>query len=131
MATPGNFLRFNTHWSAPLVSAFARFGGPRKMSQSPVSRNPKIERNMDRPRAVVGVIRGVTVDVSCLLLAGSGIYGVRYGATSGQSAISRCLSALLGRLGRVEFCPRRPRVEKNKPAPLSHLYDHCLETQHP
>ena len=35
---------------------------------------------MDRPKAVVGVIRGVasTVDVSCLLWAASGIYGVRY-----------------------------------------------------
>jgi len=29
------------------------------MSQSPVSRNSNIERRMDRPKAVVGVIRGV------------------------------------------------------------------------
>jgi len=51
--TPG------AHWSAPPVSALARSGGPRKMSQSPVSRNLNIKRRMDRPRAVVGVIRGV------------------------------------------------------------------------
>ena len=51
-------LRFNTHWSAPPVSALAGSGGPRKMSQSPVSCNSNIERRMDRPRAVVGV-RGV------------------------------------------------------------------------
>jgi len=35
---------------------------------------------MDRPRDVVGVIRGVayTVDVNCLLWADSGFDGVRY-----------------------------------------------------
>jgi len=35
---------------------------------------------MDRPKAVVGVIRRVakTVDVNCLLWAGFGIYGVSY-----------------------------------------------------
>ena len=59
LANPEHSLRFNTHWSAPPVSALARSGGSRKMSQSPVSRNSNIERRMDRPRAVVGVIRGV------------------------------------------------------------------------
>ena len=59
MANPGSSLRFNTHWSASPVSALARFRGPRKMSQSPVSRNSNIKRRMDRPKAVVGVIRGV------------------------------------------------------------------------
>jgi len=59
LANPEHSLRFNTHLSAPLVSALARSGGPRKMSQSPVSRNSNIERRLDRPRAVVGVIRGV------------------------------------------------------------------------
>jgi len=60
LANPEHSLRFNTHWSAPLVSALARSGGPgRKMSQSQISRNSNIERRMDRPRAVVGVIRGV------------------------------------------------------------------------
>jgi len=59
LANPEHSLRFNTHWSAPPVSALARSGGPRKMSQSPVSCNSNIERRMHRPRAVVGVIRGV------------------------------------------------------------------------
>ena len=59
LANPDHSLHFNTHWSAPPVSALARSRGPRKMSQSPVSRNSNIERRMDRPRAVVGVIRGV------------------------------------------------------------------------
>jgi len=59
LANPEHSLRFNTHWSAPPVSALACSGGPRKLSQSPVSRNSNIERRMDRPRAVVGVIRGV------------------------------------------------------------------------
>ena len=59
LATPEHSLRFNTYWSAPPVSALAHSGGPRKVSQSPVSRNSNIERRMDRPRAVVGVIRGV------------------------------------------------------------------------
>ena len=47
LANPGSSLRFNTHWSAPPVSALARSGGPRKMSQSPVSRNSNIERRME------------------------------------------------------------------------------------
>jgi len=59
LASLQHSLRFNTHWSAPPVSALARFGGPRKMSRSPVSRNSNIERRMDRPKSVVGVIRGV------------------------------------------------------------------------
>jgi len=59
LANPGSSLRFNTLWSALPVSALARFGGPRKMSQSPVSRNSNIERRIDRPKSVVGVIRGV------------------------------------------------------------------------
>jgi len=41
----------------PTVSALARSGGPRKMTQSQVSRNLNIETRMDRPKAVVGVIR--------------------------------------------------------------------------
>ena len=59
LANPGSSLRFNTHWSAPPVSALARSGGPGKMSQSPVSRNSNIERRMNRPKFVVGFIRGV------------------------------------------------------------------------
>jgi len=59
LANPEHILRFNTHWSASLVSAFASSGGLGKMSQSQVSRNSNIETRMDRPRAVVGVIRGV------------------------------------------------------------------------
>ena len=47
----------------PLVSStslrLTRSGGPERMSQSPVSCNSNIERRMDRPKAVVGVIRGV------------------------------------------------------------------------
>ena len=39
LANPEHSLRFNTHWSAPQVPALAHSGGPRKMSQSPVSRN--------------------------------------------------------------------------------------------
>jgi hypothetical protein len=59
LANPGSSLRFNTHWSAPPVSALARSGGPRKMPQSPVSRNSNIERRMDRSKSAVGIIRGV------------------------------------------------------------------------
>ena len=36
LANSEHSLRFITHWSAPPVSALARSGGPRKMSQSPV-----------------------------------------------------------------------------------------------
>ena len=98
LANPESSLRFNTHWSAPQSPPLPvpGAGGPRKMSQSRVSRNSKIERRIDRPKSVVGVIRGVaqTVDVSCLLWAGSGIYGVCY-----LRAISYFSMSLL----RVEF----------------------------
>jgi len=110
LAKPEHSLRFNTHWSAPPVSAFAHSGGPRKMSQSPVSRNSNIERRMDRPRAVVGVIRGVaeTVDVSCLLWAGSDIHGVRYLRAIGYFSMSQCAT---GPARESKVCPRRSRME--------------------
>ena len=38
LATPGNPLRYNTHRSAPPVSALAHSRGPRRRSQSSVSR---------------------------------------------------------------------------------------------
>ena len=100
MTTPGSSLRFNTHWSAPPVSALARSGGPRKISQSPVSRNSHIERRMDRPNAVVGVIRGVAS--MCPVFCGQVLTSTE-SATSWQSTTSQCLSALPGRLGTANF----------------------------
>ena len=38
LATPGNPLCYNTHWSVPTVSALAHSRGPRKRSQSPVDK---------------------------------------------------------------------------------------------
>ena len=81
-----------------------------KMSQSPVSRNSNTERRMDRPKSVVGVIRGVayTMDVSCLLWTGSGIYGVRYLRAIGYFSMSQCAT----RPARErKVCPRRSRME--------------------
>ena len=46
LANPEHSFRFNTHWSAPPVSALAHSRGPRNRSQSPVSRNSNIERRM-------------------------------------------------------------------------------------
>jgi len=110
LANPEHSLHFNTHLSAPPVSALARSGEPRKMSQSPVSRNSIIERRMSRPKAVVGVIRGVaqTVDVSCLLWAGSGIDGVRYFRAIGYFSVSQCAT---GPARERKVCPRRSRME--------------------
>jgi len=47
---------------------------------------------MDRPKSVVGVIRGVlyTVDISCLLWAGSGIYAVCYLRAISYFSMSQC-----------------------------------------
>jgi len=133
LATPGSSLRLNTDWSAPRVSALARSGGSGKMSHSPVSRN-SIQRRMDRPKAVVGVIRGVasTVDVSCPLWAGSGIYRVCYlkAIGSGYISMSQCATGP-ARERKVSICPRRSRREGNKPVHLLLLYDDCLVTQHP
>jgi len=80
------------------------------MSQSPVSRNSNIERRMDRPRAVVGVIRGVvsTVDINCHLWAGSGIDGVRYLRAIGYFSMSQCAT---GPARERKVCPRRSRME--------------------
>jgi len=57
---------------------------------------------MDRPKSVVGVVRGVaeTVDVSCLLWPVSGIHGICY---LRAIAYFSMYCALPGRLGRVEF----------------------------
>jgi len=102
LATPEHSLRFNTHWSAPPVSALAHSEGPRKMSQSPVSRNSNIERRMDRPRAVVRVIRGVRKPSISAVFCGQALASTE-STTSGQSSTSQCLSALPGRLGRGKF----------------------------
>jgi len=59
LANSWTSLHFKAHWSAPPVCALARSGGPRKMSQLPVSRNSNIERRMDRPKSAVEVIRGL------------------------------------------------------------------------
>ena len=79
LANPEHSLRFNTHWSAPPVSALARSGGPRKMSHSPVPRNSNIERRMDRTCRSGGHQRiSVNRRYSCLLWPDSGFDGVRY-----------------------------------------------------
>ena len=83
---------------------------------------------MDRPKAIVGVIRGVAVDVSCLLWAGSGIYRVRYLRAVGYFSMSQRAT---GPARERKVCPRRSRMEENKPAHLLLLYDDCLVTQHP
>ena len=65
MVNPWNSLRFNTHFSCtrlhprpfrPQLHQSPSYR-PGKMSQSPVSRNSNIERGMDRPKSVGGVIR--------------------------------------------------------------------------
>ena len=80
------------------------------MSQSPVSRNSNIERRMDRPRTVLGGIRGVaqTVDISCHLWSVSGIDGVRYLREIGYFAMSQCAT---GPVRERKICPRRSRME--------------------
>jgi len=85
---------------------------------------------MNRPMAVVGGIRGVAeaVDVSCLLWAGSGIYGVRYLRAISYLAMSQCATGLARE---SSVCPRRPQMKENKPAHLLLVYHHCPVTQHP
>jgi len=65
---------------------------------------------MDRPKSVVGVIRGVaqTVDISCRLWAGSGIDGVRYLRAIGYFSMSQCTP---GPAREMKVCPRRSRME--------------------
>ena len=63
---------------------------------------------MDRPKAIVGVIRGVAVDVSCLLWAGSGIYRVRYLRAVGYFSMSQRAT---GPARERKVCPRRSRME--------------------
>jgi len=54
---------------------------------------------MDRPKAVVGVIRG---ELSMLVVFCGQVLVSTESATSGQSPTCQCLSALPGRLRKVE-----------------------------
>jgi len=74
----------------------------RKRSQSPASRNSDIQTRVDKPKAVVGVIRGVARPSMSAVFCGQVLVSSE-SATSGQSATSRCLSVLPGLLGRAEF----------------------------
>jgi len=78
---------------------------------------------MDRPKSVVRVIRGVaqTVHVSCRF--GGQVLQCTEFATSEYSTTSQCLSALLGPARESEVYPRRPQMEKKRPA---HRYSHTL-----
>jgi len=84
------------------------------MSQSPVSRNSNIERRIDRPKSVVGVIKGAPLLTSLLWSDPVGVRQLRAKALRRRA-------------------PRRPRMEENKLAHPLLLYDHCLVTvtQHP
>ena len=68
---------------------------------------------MDRPKAVMGVIRGValTINVSCLLWAGSGIYGVRYLRPIGYFSMSQCATKLARER---KVCPGLGWKDKNQ-----------------
>jgi len=87
---------------------------------------------MDRPRAVVGVIRGVAkiVDVSCLFWAVSGIYGVRYLSLRAICYFSM-LQCATWPARESKVCPRQSRMEGYEPAHLLLLYNDCLVTEHP
>jgi len=71
-----------------------------------------------RPKAVVGVISGVasTVNVSCLLWAGSGIYGICYLRAFGYFSVSQCAT---GPARERKVCPGWSRMEGNK---TTHLF---------
>ena len=74
---------------------------------------------MDRPKSVVRVIRGVasTIHVSRLFIgSSSGMYGIRYLRVFDTS---QCLSALLGRPGRVNFILNGLRWKKKPNAPIT------------
>ena len=97
MATPWNSLRFlpigpgelNKSPPTPVLGDLGRCPS----HQSHLTRT-NTKTRMDRPKSIVGVIRGVTktVDVSCLLSASSGIYGpgVRYLRAVGYFSLSQC-----------------------------------------
>ena len=67
LANPEHSLRFNTHWSAPPVSALARSRGPRKMSQSPVSRNSNTRETYGQAQGRSGGHQGSSVNRRCQL----------------------------------------------------------------
>ena len=64
--------------------------------------------------------QGRIVHVSCLLWAGSGIYGVRYLRAIGYLSVSQCVT---GPAKESRVCIRWPRMEENKPAHLILLHD--------
>ena len=73
---------------------------------------------MDRPKSVVWVIRGVadTVNISCLLWAGSSIYGVRYLRAIGSFSMSQCAT---GPARESTVCPGRAATKRS----YSLMYD--------
>ena len=129
LATPGNPLHYDTHRSAPPVSVLAHSIRPRKRSQSPVD---MLEHRDTYGQAKVCSKghQGSSVDRPCQPFSFDQVLACTESATSEYSTTSQCLSALLGRPGRVKFILKGLRWKK-KPTHLSLLYDRCLATQHP
>jgi len=133
LSRPNPSLKRQANWQSQ-----AYFGNPQKIGLSRL--NPEgvtvtslvcshIETRMDRPKAAVGFIRGV-VSMSAVFCG-----QVLASATSGQSATSRCLSVLPGRLVSVvlaRFLDCLGWKKINQRTYYSHtMYDHCPVTQHP
>jgi len=100
------------------------------MSQSPVNMLEHRDTQLDRPKSVVRVIRGVawTVHVRRLFVgSSSGMYGMCYLRVFNYVSVSQCTT---GPARQSEVYPSQPQVEEN-PAHISLPYDHCLMTQHP
>ena len=111
---PGHSLGFDTHYSAPLVSALAWSGDQGKRSQSPLS-------VLDAYSVVRVIESGETrfIDRQCLVSSWEQVLAstVTEFAISGRSPTTLCVSALPGRLGRVLAVRVSKRgLGKKKPA---------------
>ena len=110
LVAPRSPLRYNTHRSAPPVSALALSRGPRKRSQSPVD---MLEHRDTYGQAQVCSKghQGSSVDHPCLPLfigSSSGKYGIRYLRVFDYVSVSQCAT---GTARESEVYPNRPQIE--------------------
>jgi len=115
LATPENPLRYNTHRSAPPVSALDHSRGPRKRSQSPVH---MLEHRDTHGQAQVCSKghQGSSVDRPCQPSFLWIKFWHVWNPLPQYSTTSQCLSALPGRPGRVISQTRKQTSQLWKPS---------------
>ena len=120
VAESENLSGYNPHWSTLPVCALAHSSGPRKRSQSPVD---MLEHRDTHGQAQV-CSKGHQGRSECApsmsaVFLSEQVLACTESATSEYSITSQCLSALLGRPGRVKIILDGFKWQKENPTHLS------------